>query len=91
MKIQNDANQEGITILPSELQAGHVRFTQTTYVGDLSKDTVIEGSTDDVLRVLEAAQSKNFTTEITFNIAPSVNVEEVVNSIKSALTNVATE
>lgn len=91
MKMQNDTNQEGITILPSNLQDGHVRFTQTTYVGDLSNDIVIEGNTDDVLRILEATKAKNITPKITLNVAQGVKVEDVVNSIKSALTNVAAE
>lgn len=86
-----DDNQEGITILPTELQVGHVRFTKTTYVGDLSNDVVIEGSTDDVLKILEAKTVKNFTSDITFNIAPGEKVEEVANSIKDAIANAVFE
>ncbi len=77
---------EGVTVLPAELQDGQVRYTKTTYVGDVSNDITIEGSIDDVLRILKAeAEPKNATSDITLNIAPGVKTEEVVSAITTGM------
>ena len=41
---------------PLTLQQGHVRYSGTTYVGDVSEDLTVEGSADDVIKVLKATQ-----------------------------------
>lgn len=82
---------EGGTVLPAELQVGQVRYTKTTYVGDVSNDITIEGCTDDVLRIIKSeveAEQKNATSDIIINIPTNVEVEEVVNAIKTNLEKV---
>lgn len=62
-----------------------VRYSQSSYVGEVSNDLNIEGSVDDVLKVLEATHSKKLTSDITFNIAPHTQVDELVNTIKKEM------
>lgn len=47
---------EGETVLPLHTLAnGHVRYSNTEYIGDVSKDITIEGAVDDVLKVISAS------------------------------------
>ncbi|TKI65569.1 hypothetical protein FC756_16090 [Lysinibacillus mangiferihumi] len=41
------------------LPDGQVRYTKTTYVGDVSNDITVEGSVDDVLRIIKDDPEKN--------------------------------
>lgn len=67
------------------LPDGQVRYTKTTYVGDVSNDITVEGSADDVLRILKDDPERKTTPYITLNIAPGVKIEEVVNAIKTGM------
>ncbi|KOY81565.1 hypothetical protein I6G82_08400 [Lysinibacillus macroides] len=58
MNIQELEVPVGIT---QPLPAGQVRYSQSSYVGEASTDIVIEGSVEDVLKVLEATKRKKKT------------------------------
>lgn len=46
---------EGEVVLPAyELAEGHIRYSKSAYVGDISEDVTIEGAVDDVLKVVQA-------------------------------------
>ncbi|MFF5994271.1 hypothetical protein AAGS61_05890 [Lysinibacillus sp. KU-BSD001] len=47
---------QGVMVFPTELLQGQVRYSQTTYVGDTSKDIVIEGSAEDVIKVYQSVE-----------------------------------
>ena len=70
-------------VTPKEVSCGTqclVRYSQSTYVGEVSKDIVIEGNVDDVLKILG-----DTPTTIRLSIAPNINKDELGNAIKKAI------
>lgn len=67
--------------ITQQLPAGQVRYSQTSYVGEVSHDLTIEGSVDDVLKVLR----NESITNIKLNIAPDINKDELGNVIEKAI------
>lgn len=55
MKPKTVTLHEGEMILPAyQLAEGHIRYSQSSYVGDHSNDMTIEGAVDDVLKIIQA-------------------------------------
>lgn len=52
---QAQALKESTALLaePSFLQQGHIRYSKSSYIGDVSNDVTIEGAVDDVLKVIQ--------------------------------------
>ncbi|MFK5708614.1 hypothetical protein [Lysinibacillus boronitolerans] len=45
-------NSQGVSISATELKTGHIRYSKSTYVGEASDDVTVEGSVEDVLKLL---------------------------------------
>lgn len=87
MILMNIRGLEVPVSITQPLPAGQVRYSQSSYVGDVSHDLTIEGSVDDVLKVLR----NESITNIKLNIAPDINKDELRNTIKKAIEQALSE
>lgn len=56
-----------------------------TSVGECSETLTIDGSVDDVIKILESTRTNKINDSITIHVAPNVNINEVVEVVKSNL------
>lgn len=56
-----------------------------TSVGECSETLTIDGSVDDVIKILESTRTNKKNDNITVHVAPNVNINEVVEVVKSNL------
>lgn len=71
---------KGEEILPVQELTSHVRYEKTVGVGDSYSTETVEGTVDDVLKIIRP--SNNSIKDIVINVYPDLKVDEVVETIK---------
>jgi hypothetical protein len=62
-----------------------VRYEKTVSIGDRHTTESIEGTVDEVLKVLGETQPKEVTNNITINAAPEQNIYKVCKNMKQQI------